>query len=66
MKNPPSRTPVGSMKRITPRDWEIINAALALYQADDPAQDDETLAARIAAVREKVHERFEIDRLEES
>ena len=47
------------MKRLTQDGWKIINSALALYQADDPALYAERLAARIAAVREKVHERLD-------
>lgn len=52
------------MRRLTKEDWKIINAALALLQADaedtaDLAQvDSERVERRVAAVRGKVHERL--------
>lgn len=46
------------MERITKRDWEIINGALALYEAEvDQDHDDRELLADIKSAREKVRPR---------
>lgn len=53
------------MQRLTIRDWQTINSALAHLEAeaDDeaqwgPGEDEDQFIERLAAVREKVHERL--------
>jgi hypothetical protein len=54
------------MERITDREWGIVNAALALLEAslvDDFAGVElERVEARVARVREKVHQRVRGER----
>jgi hypothetical protein len=51
------------MSRLTKREWEIINSALALYQAnvvdfDLPEAEEAKLNREVEDVRLKVHERL--------
>lgn len=47
------------MKRLTPTDWDTINAALALYETEVEDSDDASEMRRVAQVRDKVWERRE-------
>lgn len=54
------------MRRLGPKDWDVINAALAMYEADDLETEAsaagvpiEILHVRISTARAKVWERTE-------
>jgi hypothetical protein len=46
------------MRRLTKREWDLVNTALARYEAEDDVTEDEHLEQEVDVVRRKVWERL--------